>query len=193
QARGRHLVVHGGGADLDRLALLPDSRQPRNPRDVDQDARLAEAQLHQRHQAVAAGDEFSGAAGGAEFREGVVERRRAHVIERRRNHARPPWMIRHSFSGRSIISTCLTPNSLSASTTADTTLGLEPSVPASPTPLAPSGLTGRGVTGAWSPKRGKATARGTAWSLNERVTSWPWRGWTSPSFTAWPMPWATPP
>ena len=55
-------------------------------------------------------------------------------------------MIRHSFSGRSIMSMCLTPNSLSASTTAVTTLGVEPSVPASPQPLAPSGFTGVGVT-----------------------------------------------
>src|SRR6187455_1644922 len=55
-------------------------------------------------------------------------------------------MMRHSFSGRSIMSICLTPNSLSASTAAATMLGVEPSVPASPQPLAPSGLTGVGVT-----------------------------------------------
>jgi len=51
-------------------------------------------------------------------------------------------MMRHSFSGRSIMSMCFTPNSLSASTAADTMAGVEPSVPASPHPLAPSGLTG---------------------------------------------------
>ena len=49
--------------------------------------------------------------------------------------------MRHSFSGRSIMSTCFTPNGLSASTTAETTLGVDPSVPASPTPFAPNGLT----------------------------------------------------
>ena len=45
------------------------------------------------------------------------------------------------------MSMCLTPNSLSASTAAATMLGVEPSVPASPTPLAPSGFTGVGVHG----------------------------------------------
>ena len=48
--------------------------------------------------------------------------------------------MRHSFSGRSIMSMCFTPNSLSASTAAETMHGVEPSVPASPTPFAPSGL-----------------------------------------------------
>ena len=55
-------------------------------------------------------------------------------------------MMRHSFSGRSIMSMCFTPNSLSASTAAATMHGVEPSVPASPTPFAPSGFTGVGVT-----------------------------------------------
>ena len=40
--------------------------------------------------------------------------------------------------------------------------GVEPSVPASPTPLAPSGLTGVGVHVACSSKRGKSVARGSA-------------------------------
>ena len=71
-------------------------------------------------------------------------------------------MMRHSFSGRSIMSMCFTPNSLSASTAAQTMLGVEPSVPASPTPLAPSGLTGVGVTVESSSKRGKSVARGMA-------------------------------
>ena len=34
--------------------------------------------------------------------------------------------MRHSFSGRSIMSMCFTPNSLSASTAAETMLGVEP-------------------------------------------------------------------
>ena len=54
----------------------------------------------------------------------------------------------HSFSGRSIMSICFTPNSLNASTAADTIHGVDPSVPASPTPLAPNGLTGVGYTAA---------------------------------------------
>ena len=71
-------------------------------------------------------------------------------------------MMRHSFSGRSIMSMCFTPNSLSASTAAATMQGVEPSVPASPTPFAPSGLTGVGVTVPSSSKRGKSVARGIA-------------------------------
>ena len=53
-------------------------------------------------------------------------------------------MIFQSFSGFSIMSTCFTPNSCSASTAAQTTAGVDPSVPASPHPLAPSGFTGVG-------------------------------------------------
>ena len=44
------------GADLDRAVLLADAGQPGDARDVDERARLAQPQLHQRHQAVAAGD-----------------------------------------------------------------------------------------------------------------------------------------
>ena len=45
---------------------------------------------------------------------------------------------------------------------AATIAGVEPSVPASPTPLAPSGLTGVGVTVACSSKNGKSIALGSA-------------------------------
>src|SRR5262245_50627220 len=51
-----------------------------------------------------------------------------------------------SFSGRSGRSTCLTPKGARASITALATAGVEPIVPASPTPLAPSGLTVVGVS-----------------------------------------------
>ena len=71
-------------------------------------------------------------------------------------------MMRQSFSGRSIMSMCFTPNSLSASTAAFTMLGVDPSVPASPTPFAPNGFHGVGVTVASSSKRGKSIARGIA-------------------------------
>jgi hypothetical protein len=54
----------------------------------------------------------------------------------------------------------VTPNSLSASTAALTIAGVEPSVPASPTPFAPSGLTGVGVTVLSSSNQGKSVARG---------------------------------
>src|SRR5215471_15827495 len=152
--------MDGARTDLDLSVFLADAGEPRYPRDVDQDLRLAEPKLHQRHQAVAAGDELSLAIGSAQLRQRIVERGGPAVFERRRDHARPPWMMRHSFSGRSIMSTCFTPNSLNASTAAETMHGVDPRVPASPTPFAPSGLTGVGVTVAASSKRGKSCARG---------------------------------
>src|SRR5262245_64279998 len=98
-----------------------------------------------------------------ELRQRIVERCGTLVVECSRDHACPPWpelsrgpwMMRHSFSGRSIMSMCFTPNSLSASTAADTMLGVDPSVPASPTPFGPSGLTGVGVTVLLGSDRGK--------------------------------------
>ena len=49
------------------------------------------------------------------------------------------------FSVVSGMSMCRTPRGESASTTELTMAGVEPMVPASPTPLTPSGLTGEGV------------------------------------------------
>src|SRR6185295_7303233 len=164
-------------ADFDPAVLLLDPGETWNPRDVDQNRRLAETQLHQRHEAVPAGDQLA-AARCLQLRQRIVDRGGTLIVERRRDHATPPWpepcrrpwpelcrgplMMRHSFSGRNIMSMCFTPNSLNASTAAETTLGVEPSVPASPTPLAPRGFTGVGVTVAWSSKRGKSMARGSA-------------------------------
>ena len=162
--------MHRRGADLDLAATLADAGQAGNARDVDQPIGLAQPQLHQRHEAVTAGDEL--AAAGTEFRDRIVEGRRTLVAERDGDHDRPPWATdgaddaelirRHSFSGRSIMSMCFTPSGLSASTAAETMLGVDPSVPASPTPFAPSGFTGVGVTVADISNRGKSLARGMA-------------------------------
>src|SRR5437763_1790751 len=62
-------------------------------------------------------------------------------------------------SGRSIMSMCFTPSGESASTAALTTQGVDPRVPASPTPFAPSGFTGVGVHVAASSKCGRSLAR----------------------------------
>ena len=59
--RRRHVVMHRRGADLDLAVLLADAGQLRNARDVDERRRLAEPQLHQRHQAVAAGEQLAAA------------------------------------------------------------------------------------------------------------------------------------
>ena len=50
--------MHGRGADLDLAVLLVDTGQARNARDVDERRRLAEPQLHQRHEAVPAGEQL---------------------------------------------------------------------------------------------------------------------------------------
>src|ERR1051325_679469 len=54
-------------------------------------------------------------------------------------------IARHTFSGVSGRSMCFTPSGLRASRTALAMAGVAPMVPASPTPLMPSGLTGLGV------------------------------------------------
>src|SRR5262245_53409320 len=55
------------------------------------------------------------------------------------------WISFQTFSGIRGMSTWRTPNTLSASTTEFTIAGVQPIVPASPTPLTPSGFTGEGV------------------------------------------------
>src|SRR5205085_9412345 len=154
--------MNGSGADFNLVALHLDPRQARNPGDVDQQPRFAEAQLHQRDQAVAAGDQLSIAIGRAQLGQRVVDRSRAAVFEVVCDDAWPPWMMRHKFSGRSIMSMCFTPKPLKASTAALTTAGVAPRVPASPTPFAPSGFTGVGVTVTSSSNRGKSPARAIA-------------------------------
>ena len=60
------------------------------------------------------------------------------------------------------MSMSFTPRWARASTTALTTAGVAPIVPASPTPLAPRGLTGVGVSVWSSSKRGSSEAMGRA-------------------------------
>ena len=52
------VVVAGQRADGDVVAGVADVRQVAEPADVDEHARLGQAQLHQRQQAVAAGEEL---------------------------------------------------------------------------------------------------------------------------------------
>src|SRR4051812_41810572 len=161
--------MDGQRANLNPAVLFPDPDQIGNAPDVDQYLRLAEPQLHQWNQAVSAGQQLAAAVGRRQFGKRIIQRCRPVVIEWGGNHACPPgpelrrvacsWMMRHSFSGRSIMSMCFMP---SASDAAATIAGVEPSVPASPTPLAPSGLTGVGVTVECSSKCGKSIALGSA-------------------------------
>src|SRR3989454_5773787 len=95
--------------------------------------------------------------------DGFTQRCWNDVLEVLRNHdAFLPFRIFQIFSDRSGMSICVMPNSASASTTAFTTAGVDPIVPASPTPLTPSGFTGDGVTVRSSSNSGKSCARGIA-------------------------------
>src|SRR5215813_9751349 len=89
--------------------------------------------------------------------DGIAERCRHQVLKVLRNHdALLALKIFQTFSDRIGMSICVTPNGESASTTAFTTAGVDPMVPASPTPLTPSGLTGDGVTVRSSSNSGKS-------------------------------------
>src|SRR5574341_1205196 len=147
--------MNRAGANLYHAVGHPDSADLRNMADIDEHLRLTQAQLHERHEAVSARNQFACPLAGLQLPKRIVHRRGALVVECCGDHARPPWMMRHNFSGRSIMSTCLTPNALKASTAAETIHGVEPRVPASPTPFAPSGFTGVGVTVLSSSKRGR--------------------------------------
>ena len=58
QIGGLDVAVAGEGADRDVVAAVTDVRQVGDAADVDQHRRLGQAQLHQRQQAVAAGEEL---------------------------------------------------------------------------------------------------------------------------------------
>jgi hypothetical protein len=89
--RGRgDVVMDGPRADFNPAVRLANAGQFGYARDVDQDLRFAQAQLHQRHQAVPTGNELALAARARHLREGIVERRGACVFERERDHDRAP-------------------------------------------------------------------------------------------------------
>src|SRR5205814_340993 len=82
------------------------------------------------------------------------------VLKFLRNHFSFPLAISFQiFSGVSGMSMCRTPSRDKASTTELTTAGEQPIVPASPTPLTPSGFTGDGVV-VWS-----VSIQGIMWAL----------------------------
>src|SRR6516225_9964736 len=118
-----------------------------------------EPQLHGWNQAHPASQRF-GAAG--EQSQHFLERSRRGVVEGLRNHAVLPETSLQIFSGVKGMSMCRTPSGARASTTEFTTAGEQPMVPASPTPLTPSGLTGDGVTVWLLSIHGIMCARGTA-------------------------------
>src|SRR2546427_10272854 len=156
-------VVRSQRADADLSIFLIHIGELRNPADVDQELRRCEAQLHHGNQAVAARNNLGAAAVLLKEVDGFAQRCCNRVLEIMRNHdAFLPFRIFQTFSERTGISIFVTPNGANASTTAFTTAGVEPIVPASPTPLTPSGFTGDGVTVRSNSNSGKSWARGSA-------------------------------
>ena len=83
-------MVDRAGANFDLPVFLTNTGEAGNARDVDQDPGLAQAKLHERNQAVAAGDELAFAIGRAKLGQRIVQRRGPGVFERRSDHERPP-------------------------------------------------------------------------------------------------------
>ena len=86
------LDVHVAGhrADGDVVAVVADVRQVGEATDVDQHARLGEAELHHRQQAVAAGDELGLVAVLADQADGLLGGLGTDVVERGGDHWAPP-------------------------------------------------------------------------------------------------------
>src|SRR5262249_59679753 len=116
------------------------------PAEVAEFSRVGEPQPEHRQQRLPARDHLRVVTAGGERPDRLVERVGPHVIELCRDHRAAPserwasWMARHTRSGVHGIGTSVTPSGRSASTMAFTTAGVDAIVPASPTPLAPSGL-----------------------------------------------------
>lgn len=96
-------------------------------------------------------------------------------------------------SGLAGMSTCRTPRWASASTTAFWTAGIAPIVPASPTPFAPSGFRGVGVSVLAVSNDGSSAALGNAYVARLDVSGVPISSYTTSSNSAWAAPWAIPP
>src|SRR5207244_6811177 len=100
-----------------------------------------------RDQALPAGQYLGVLAGVGQRGDRLVHCGRSKVVHRRRDHDRPPvWTACHTRSGVQGIWMSFTPYGRSASTIALTTAGVAAMVPASPTPLAPSGWPGAGLS-----------------------------------------------
>jgi hypothetical protein len=82
--------VAGERTDGDVVAGVADVRQVAEAADVDEDGRLGQAQLHERQQAVAAGEELGLVPVLGDQRDRFVGRAGADVVELGRDHEGPP-------------------------------------------------------------------------------------------------------
>ena len=149
QVAGLHVHVAGECPDGHVVAGVADVAEVAHPADVDQHAGRREAQLHQRQQAVATGEELGLVAVLADEADGLLGGTGADVVECCGDHLLAPCAALIAFQtlcGLAGIGMSRTPRLLSASMTAFMTAGADPMVPASPMPFTPSWLVGDGVT-----------------------------------------------
>ena len=90
QLAGLHVAMAGQGADGHVVAAVADVGQVGQAADVDEHGRRSQAQLHERQQRVAAGQELGVVAVLGQQRQGLVDRARPGVLERHRDHSEPP-------------------------------------------------------------------------------------------------------
>src|SRR6185503_12863979 len=161
--------------------------------------RLREPKLHERQQAVTAGEQLRALAMLRQQRQGLVYGRRRGVVERGRIHGQLLLVVsarciaRHTLGGVNGISRWVTPNGASASITALAMAGVAAMVPASPTPFTPNGFTGDGVTVRSVSKLGSWSARGTQYSMSDALIGWPRSSYAAFSQSACPIPCVIPP
>ena len=80
------VAVAGQGPDGDVAAVLPDIGQLGQPADVDQHGGRRQAQLHERQQRVAAGQQLGVLSVPGQPADGIVDGRRPLVVEGRGDH-----------------------------------------------------------------------------------------------------------
>src|SRR5207302_868796 len=147
RVRALHLSVARHGADDETAALAPDSRQGFDVVDVDQPRRPGQAEVHQRHQALAAREQLALIAMSGQQLERLVLGARVVVLELRGLHEVASSITRCGVRGSCVASRP------SASDTALAIAAPAPAVPPSPAPFTPSGFSGDGassVTSIWA-------------------------------------------
>src|SRR4029079_11406094 len=193
-------VVGGHRAAAQAVAVLAPPSELVDPAEVDEDGRGGQSQSQHRHQGLTACDDLRVLSGLRKRGHRVVNRGRGNIVETRRNHWRPSravsdiagrpaavWMACQTRIGLQGISMSLTPRCRTASMTALTTAGVDAIVPASPTPLTPSGLVVAGVSVRPVTNDGRSTADGTRYSANEALISVPDSSCTASSYKACAM------
>src|SRR5690606_40364751 len=134
------------------------------PSHVDQRAGVGQPQPQQRQQRLPAGQRLGVLTRLGQRLARLLEGAGTDVLEGSGDHAAPPFALcraRQTRSGVHGIRTSFTPYGRSASTTALTTAGVAAMVPASPTPLTPSGLVVAGVSVRSVTNSGRSAAVGS--------------------------------